>query len=560
MERNLSYIHRPVDFQYHYETVPERLHGMAERHGDKEVYVFLHPDGRRESITAEELYKKSRQLAHSLLSLGIGKGDIVATCLYNDLDLLICTLGVICTGAIILNVLIKNEDGSDLHSKLKDLDVKCLILEPGDDHKQLKACMNFIPKIDADGSVQSPKVPALKWLISTSTVNEMQMFQLRDCFKEPGDSFQLPKLDPEATMLLFPTSGSTGESKFVPHSHHDAMLIGHHLKESIGYDTADVMYCERRIAWIGGFPFMFLHDALKVVTKTKPFSTLREHCEFTYKVIQKEGCTVAGLLPSTVIGLVDMIKDLPEKTSSMLKNIHTGGLPVDSACMNAIGILTETVTNVYGSSEGGFFAANPVKRKENYLNYCSGKPLAGFELKVVNDEGFVVEREKIGLIFVRSPCLFRYYYKNETKTKEVLSSSHWMNTDDVGYITNDGQLVVSGRKSDIILQSGKYMFPSKIEAFIKNHPDVLDVLVISVPDAAKFELVCACVIPLPGKTLTPDDIERFYAEHILAFANEAFSRDKPEIIMIFKSFPPLYTGKPDKRALKEEVLRRLQKK
>ncbi|XP_045156984.2 acetyl-coenzyme A synthetase-like [Mercenaria mercenaria] len=375
---------------------------MADRYGDKEVYVFLHSDGRRDSITAKELYKKSRQLAHSLLSMGVGKGDVVATCLYNDLDLLICTFGVICTGAIQLNATIRNEDGSDLHSKLKNLDVKCLVLNPGDDHKQLKACMNFIQKINADGSVQSSQVPALKRLISTSTVNGLEMLQLRECLREQGDSFKLPKLDPEATMLLFPTLGSTGESKFVPHSHHDAMIIGHHLKVSIGYDTADVMYCERRIAWIGGFPFMFLHDALKVVTKTKPFSTLRELFEFTYKVMRKERCTVAGLLPSTVIGLVDMVKDMPEKPSFLLKNIHTAGLPVDSTCMNAIVILTETVTNAYGSSEGGCFTSNPVKKKENYLNYCSGKPLAGFELKVVNDEGFVVEREKVGLISVRS--------------------------------------------------------------------------------------------------------------------------------------------------------------
>lgn len=85
-----------------------------------------------------------------------------------------------------------------------------------------------------------------------------------------------------------------------------------------------------------------------------------------------------------------------------------------------------------------------------------------------------------------------------------------MNTDDVGYITEDGQVVVRGRKSDIILQNGMFIVSSNVEAFIKSHPDVLDVLVISIPDDSAFELACACVIPFPDKALTSDDVDKFY--------------------------------------------------
>ncbi|XP_060608016.1 medium-chain acyl-CoA ligase ACSF2, mitochondrial-like [Ruditapes philippinarum] len=314
-----SYIHRPTGFQYNYQTVPERLLYMAQKCGDKEVYVFLHPDGRRDSINARELYQRSRQLAYSLMSLGIGAGDIVATCLDNELDLLICTFATICTGAIILNVVMRNEDGSDLKQKLCKLDVKCLIVNPGKDRQRFTACLNFITKLSPDGLVESESVPSLKIFISTTFVEERQLKQLNDLYKDPGNSFHFPRLDPEMTVVLLPTSGSTGESKFVAHSHHDVMIIGNHLKESFGYDSGDVIYNERRFAWIGGFPFMYLHDGVKVVTKTQPFESLQEHCEFTYNAMLQEKCTVAGLFPATIIGLLDKINGMTSPSKLFVK-------------------------------------------------------------------------------------------------------------------------------------------------------------------------------------------------------------------------------------------------
>ena len=556
--KNPSYIHGPIGFQFNYQTVPERLLYLAKKYGDKEVYVFIHPDGRRDSITASELYKKSRELAYSLMTLGIRTGDIVASCLDNELDLLVCTFATICTGAIILNTGIAIEDGSDLKQTLNKLSVKCLVVNPGQNNERFKTCLNFLTNLKPDGSVECSSVPSLKTFISTAAVEGRKLLQLSDLYTDPGNSFKLPRLEPEMTIVLLATSGSTGESKFVAHSHHDAMMIGHHLQESIGYQPDDVIYSERRIAWLGGFPFMYLHDGVKVVTKSQPSKNILDHCDFTYNVMLQEKCTIAAIFPATIIGLVEKINKMPSFPNFILKGIHVGGLPIASVCMNAIGVLSESVTNAYGSTELGFATFNRVRSKDEYLNHCAGKPHGGFEIKVVDNNGFVVERGETGNVYVRSPCFFRYY-GDEQKTKEALTVTKWMNTDDIGNITEDGQLVINGRQKDIILQGGSNMIPAKIEAIIKMHPDVFDVVVIAIPDDIQFELACACVIPFPGKTLTTDDVETFYNKGVLSSVKEAFSYNKPGLFQIFEKFPTLYTGKTNKAALKKEVLARLRK-
>ncbi|KAL4227361.1 hypothetical protein ACF0H5_012804 [Mactra antiquata] len=453
----------------------------------------------------------------------------------------------------------RNEDGSDLERIAKQLGVKCRIVNPTEGNRNFKACQHFLDKINADGSAECKSLPEIKWFISTDVVQGHNLLLLNDLYVEPEDSFQLPRLDPETVMVLFPTSGSTGESKFVPHTHHESMIFGYHLKERMEFEPDDVIYNERRMTWIGGFPYMLPINGVKVVTKTAPISSLEEHCKFTYDAIITEKCNIAGINPPTVHGMVDLFSKMSPKPPVILRNIHTGGRPVAATCMDAIGLVTEKVTIAYGSSEGGFFTFNSVTKKEDYIPHSSGRPNAGVELKVIGDDGFMVEKGIAGSIYVRTPCMMQAYFNNEAKTKEVFTSTRWMNTGDVGYITNDDQLVVNGRQSDIILQYGRLLIPSQIEDVIKIHPDVFDVVAVPVPDDSAFEKVCACVVPLPGRTVTPEDIQKFYFEPIMPFVQEAFSYDSVEYVVIFDEFPTLYTGKPNKRALKTMVLEKLGK-
>ncbi|XP_045175561.1 uncharacterized protein LOC123536434 [Mercenaria mercenaria] len=555
--KQLSYVHTPAGYCYSHQTVPERLQKMVEKCPDQDVYVFLYPDGRRDSISAGTLFEMSKTFAKSLIQLGLKKGDLVATCQANDKDALISSFGVIFAGGIITHLLMRNEDGTDFQNKLTKLGVKYLILYPGVNEEQFRACMNFIDKIDPDGSARSNKVPSLQVVITTSPVKRQQLLQLGDLLKETSNAdVTLPKLDPEETVVLFTTSGSTGEPKFVPHTHHDVDIIGHQFKESIGYNIDDVIYSERRIAWLAGFPFMLLHDCPKLVTITHPIENFTEHTKFTYDALRNENCTVACVFPATVVGLLDMISSKPDRM--LLKSIHLGGLTIASSIMNAIGVITEEVTNIYGTTEGGVFTSNHVKEKKMYIEFNTGKPIAGVEIKVVDKEGFVIERGQTGTVCARSPSMAKCYCVDENTTLPVAKSSGWLDTEDIGYVSEDGELVVIGRQSStvgILYTGGRYMpgLMSYLEALFKQHPSVLDVVALTIPDDVFVEIVYSCVIPLPGKKLTADDLEHFRKSKTVPLAEEWEGFEK---VMLFQSFPKLYTGKTDKRALRKVVMRR----
>ena len=552
----ISYINNPIDYIYHYKTIPERLKCQAEQCGDKEVYVFLSRDGKRAGVSTRELHKKSLELSKALVSLGIQKGDIIALCLQNDYDGLVCLFGVIYAGAVVLNVVSAKEDGSDLHGVLSKVGATALIIHPGPKSATFAACMHFLDECKSDGTVVCSAVPTLKLFLTTTYIDDHQTLTLKSLF-DTTFKIDLPKLDPDDIATLFPTSGSTGEPKFVPMTHFRAMIIGHQLHESIGYDKDGVIYSERRFAWIGGFPFMLLHNGVKVVTKVSGIPTMDEHCKFTMDALLKERCTHACLLPATIVGLNDILsKPSSESKLPILMGIQTGALPVASICFSGLGKVASRITNCYGSSEAGFVTSLHVKERRGKLDYNTGPPLQGVEAKVVDFKGFVVRRGDTGAVYVRSPSLFTGYFKNKQKTSEVLSDSRWFNTNDVGSIDHEGNLFITGRQSDIIQQGGKDYYPSSVESFIKQHPLVLDVIVVPVPDEIMFQLVCACVIAKPGTNLTSSDLRDFYQAHYLDSANEAFGGFIPRMFLIFDEYPRLYTGKPDKKRLIQEAIKR----
>jgi len=313
----------------------------------------------------------------------------------------------------------------------------------------------------------------------------------------------------------------------------------------------DIIYTEQRLAWASGFPYIYLHDGGKVVTKTAPLSSLSEHFQFTHDAIVNEHCTIARLLPHTVVGLLDVVNG----SKYLLKTIITAGLPVSRNCMESIGKTTAKVINVYGSTEAGVCSSEHITDKHTFTNYSTGFPNQGVEIKVVGPDGLVVKKGECGTIFVRSPGLFHGYFNDEQSTNQSLTGSRWMNTDDRGYIDQTGRLIVTGRCSDVIRIKSAFVLPSSVEAFIKQHPGVHDVIVLAVPDDVAFEVAAACIIPKAGSGLTDDDMIAFFKRKHLPSASEAFLVTFPELIFFFDDFPRPYTGKPNKKKLKAEAIR-----
>jgi long-chain acyl-CoA synthetase len=174
-----------------------------------------------------------------------------------------------------------------------------------------------------------------------------------------------------------------------------------------------------------------------------------------------------------------------------------------------------------------------------------GKPLDGVEVRVVDSEGKDVPDGKVGEIAVRSPANFAGYWDDPAATRELLRDG-WLHSGDLARRDADGYLWFEGRKKEIIVRDGLNISPQEVEEAIYNHPAVLEVGVIGMPDPllARGERVVAFVSLRDGVTANEGELREHASQRLADFK-------VPDKIMFVKSLPIGITGKIQRRALKE---------
>ena len=237
--------------------------------------------------------------------------------------------------------------------------------------------------------------------------------------------------------------------------------------------------------------------------------------------------------------------------------VNTGGHPVAKHFANCIekGV-AKNLNVIYVSSEANLNLYNHISRSQDFTEYACGVPFPGVEVKIVGDDSKLVAPYIRGEIYIRSDGMFKCYYNDEEKTKAVLAEDGWYKTDDLGFMTEHGIFYVEGRKSDMIISGGFNVAPAILETVLKRCPGVADALVVPIPHDTLYQIVCACFIPNPEGAVDEEKLQQ-YCENIHA--------DKPRIFTVlpsyylkFEAFPVTSTGKPSRKLLATEAVRRVQ--
>jgi long-chain acyl-CoA synthetase len=174
-----------------------------------------------------------------------------------------------------------------------------------------------------------------------------------------------------------------------------------------------------------------------------------------------------------------------------------------------------------------------------------GKAIQGVEIRVVDAEGEDASEGQIGEVAVRSPARFAGYWDGPAATREAVRDG-WMYTGDLARRDADGYLWFEGRKKEIIIRDGVNISPQEVEEAIYNHPAVLEVGVIGMPDpvGTHGERVLAFVTLRDGQMIGEQEL-RDHARQQLADVKV------PERFVFQKDLPKGVTGKVHRRALKE---------
>jgi long-chain acyl-CoA synthetase len=267
------------------------------------------------------------------------------------------------------------------------------------------------------------------------------------------------------------------------------------------------------------------------------------------KVIAKERATVLLGVP-TMYSAINGSKLLDQYDLSSLRYCISGGAPLPRAVQETFERLTGcTLVEGYGLTEAGpvctinpFGAARPGS---------IGLPLPGtlVEIAAIDHPDRRLPIGQRGEICISGPQVMAGYEGRPEETAEVLRGGR-LHTGDVGYIDQDGYVYLIDRIKDLILSAGFNVYPRMVEEAILLHPAVAEATVCGVPDPHRGETIKAYVRLCEGAVLTAGELRAFLRDKLAPF-------EQPKTIEIRDELPLTWLGKPSRRELVAEEMRRL---
>jgi acyl-CoA synthetase (AMP-forming)/AMP-acid ligase II len=179
----------------------------------------------------------------------------------------------------------------------------------------------------------------------------------------------------------------------------------------------------------------------------------------------------------------------------------------------------------------------------------AGQPIPGCEVRIV-DPATLEDRPvgEHGEIWLKTPQLMKGFLGRPAETAAVITEDGWFRTGDLGKVDDEGFVFVEDRLKDMIISGGENIYSPEIERVLAEHPAVMEVAVIGVPDDQWGETVKAVVALKPDATATGEELIAHCREHLAHYKC-------PRSVDVLEALPRNPTGKILKRALREPYWR-----
>lgn len=513
-------------------TLPSLLDEAVERNANPAAFNQRTPDG-WQPLSNEAFRERAERIALGLLDLGLERGDRVALYAHSDIGFCVADMACLVAGLVDVPIHVTHTAAAMRHI-LEESESRALVVserELFEDVRDLFADLDgleFLAMIDGDASSEIDKdVP--EGVTATDFVSlERAGRAAQD--EDPDRLVSLKnEIDAQDLATLMYTSGTTGQPKGVMLTHENissnvissitGLTTYRPGAEEISVSFLPLSHIFARTLQYGAMWFGTSVHFSDPESLSKDFQTVRPTffasvprvLEKAFERIRARGAELDGVKkmlfdwslrlaerydvqehPSSLyalqLGIVDRIvySKWRDALGGRIRTVIVGGAALRPELVNRFGAASIDVLQGYGLTE-----TSPViafNRPERNRAGTVGPVIAGTEAKIADDDE----------ILARGPHIMKGYWKQPERTDEAIDDDGWFYTGDLGSVTEEGYLEITGRKKDLFkLSTGKFVTPQALEQQLEAQELIEHALVVG-----EGEKYCAAVLFLSEEALS----------------------------------------------------------
>ena len=489
----------PENFNFAYDVVDE----WARVEPDKKALVWINDAGEEREFTFTDISLLSNRAANTFKKLGIRKGDVVMMMLRRRWEYWVCAMALCKIGASIIPATIQLTS-KDIAYRVNSAAVKMLICVDDD----------YVVE-QVEGAL--PNSPSIKEKVLVAGKRDGWL-SFDELIKDESDQWERPTGE-DATqiddiMLIYFTSGTTGNAKAVEHSFKHP--LGHILTakywQQVRENRLHMSVTDSGWAkfgwgkiygqWIAGAA-IFAYDMDKFVP-AKLLQVMQDYDLATF-------CA-----PPTMYRFM-LQEDVAAYDLSSIENFATAGEPLNGEVTIQWERLTgKKIREGFGQTEGPVLLATYpwIEPRPGSM----GKPSPLLNIKLLDDDGYEVADGSEGAICVTGlkeaypPGLFVGYYNDSERTAEAVGGEYY-NLHDMAWRDTEGYCYFVGRNDDVIKCSGYRIGPFEVESALVAHPAVVECAVTAAPDPVRGKVVKASIILAKGYEPS-DELTKELQDHV----------------------------------------------
>ena len=348
--------------------------------------------------------------------------------------------------------------------------------------------------------------------------------------------------DPRAPYCIIYSSGTTGVPKGIVHTDYTRLQMGVLLSIGFGIDPTAVTLLATPPFTNGTWMMLIPTVTVGGQCVLLPSFSIDAFAE----AVETKRATHVFMVPTQIRALLEWA-DVDKHDFSSLKRVVSAGAALPTALRERfIAKFGPRLMELWGLTEGVGTTITPqdMARKPGSV----GVPALGTEIEIIDDEGKMLPAGQVGEIVGRTSAVMLGYHNRPDANRDSVwidpDGREFMRTGDMGRLDDDGYLYIVDRKKDMIVSGGLNVYPSDIEALIREYPGVRDVAVIAIQHEKWGEV--------PGAIVTVRKGEHVEGDALMAWCNERVSKTQRlhRVAVAKEDFPRNALGKVLKTELR----------